>query len=72
MTKDCCFPLLPGQCAIRSVKFHRALWVEQVFKRKVQVQKSRGVQGQAGWGSEWPGLVGGIPAYAGGLEQGGL
>jgi len=30
------------------------------------------IQGQAGWGSEQPGLVGGVPAYSRGLELGDL
>ena len=29
---------------------------------------SGSIQGQAGWGSEQPGLVGGVPAYSRGLE----
>jgi len=28
------------------------------------------IQGQAGWGFEQPGLVGGVPAYGRGLELG--
>jgi len=31
-----------------------------------------GIQGQAGWGCEQPGLVGGDPANSSGLELGGL
>jgi len=34
---------------------------------RLQMSHSGGVQGQAGWGFEQPGLVGGVPAYSRGI-----
>ena len=45
---------------------------EQVAQRSCRCPIPGGVQGQAGWGFEQPGLVGGVPAHARGLELGGL
>ena len=38
----------------------------------MNVPPPRGVQGQAGWDLEQPGLEGGVPAYSKGLELGDL
>ena len=38
----------------------------------MDVSSFESIQGQAGWGFEQPGLVGGVPANSGGLELGDL
>ena len=40
----------------------------QVAQRGCGCPLPGGVQGQAGWVCEQPGLVGGVPAYSRGLE----
>jgi len=42
--------------------------LEQVARRSCGCPHSGIVQGQAGWGSEWPGVVEGVPAHGRGLE----
>ena len=42
--------------------------LEQVAQRGCGCSHHGGVQGQAGWGFEQPGLEGGVPAYSSGLE----
>jgi len=42
--------------------------LEQVAQRGCGCSLPGGVQVQAGWGCEQPGLEGGVPAYSRGLE----
>ena len=42
--------------------------LEQVAQRGCGWPLPGSIQGQAGWGFEQPGLVGGVPAYSRGLE----
>ena len=42
--------------------------LEQVAQRGCGCPLPGSIQGQAGWGFEQPGLVGGVPAYSRGLE----
>ena len=43
--------------------------LEQVAQRDCGCPLSGNIQGQAGWGFEQPGLVGGIPAYSRDLKS---
>ena len=42
--------------------------MEQVAQRGCECPPFGSIQGQAAWGFEQPGLVGGVPAYSRGLE----
>ena len=46
--------------------------MEQVAQQGCGCPLPDGVQGQAGWGFEQPGLAGGVPAYSRVLERGDL
>ena len=46
----------------------RVVRLEQVARRGCGCFHPGGVQCQAGWGCEQPGLEGGVPAYSRGLE----
>ena len=50
----------------------RVVRLERVAQRGCGCPLLGSIQGQAGWGFEQPGLVGGIPAYSRGLERDGL
>ena len=42
--------------------------LEQVAQKGYECSLPGSIQGQAGWGREQPGLVGGVPAYSHGVE----
>ena len=54
------------------ITLSRCAWhhssLEQVVQRGCECTLSAGIQGQAGWVLEQPGLLGGIPVYSRGLE----
>ena len=66
-TRGNCFKLEEGRFRLEILSCEGGETLEQVAQNGCGCSLPGSIQGQAGWGIEQPGLVGGVPAYSRGV-----